>query len=73
MKKTIITIITSILLVLSLCGWKDAEYGWSRNDDIIVFVDEATNVEYVVVRVSHGVGVCPRYNVDGTLMIHKEK
>lgn len=73
MKKAIITIFVSILLVLSFCGWKDAEYGWSRNDDVIVFVDEATNVEYVVVRVSHGVGICPRYNADGTLMTYKEK
>lgn len=72
MKKTI-TIIVSILLILSLCGWKDAEYGWSENDYVSVFVDEATNVEYVVVREPRGVGVCPRYNADGTLMIHKQK
>lgn len=54
-------------------GWKDIKSGWSKNNCVTVFVDEATNVEYVVVYMSQGVGVCPRYNADGTLMIHKEK
>lgn len=56
-----------------ISGWKDAESGWSKNSCVAVFVDEATNVEYVVVHTSYGVGVCPRYNADGTLMTHKEK
>lgn len=73
MKKYIVAIITAVLLILMLCGWKrvSRESVWGR-DNIFTYVDEETGVEYVVYRCDYGVGICPRYNTDGSLKINKE-
>ena len=68
MKKYIIAITASILLILVLCGWKRVNH---KNLDaftsISIYEDEETGVEYIVFHVGYGTGVCPRYNADGTL------
>ena len=68
MKKYIIVITASILLILGLCGWKKVDHE-SLNIAMaaITYEDEETGVEYIVFHTGYGVGVCPRYNADGTL------
>lgn len=68
MKKYIIVITASILLILVLCGWKKVDHE-SLNIAMaaITYEDEETGVEYIVFHTGYGVGVCPRYNADGTL------
>ena len=74
MKKTIIAIIISILLIFVLCGWKRVD---RENMDAFTVVgtyrDEETGVEYVVFKAGYGAGVCPRYNADGTLYTSGEE
>ena len=74
MKKYIIAIIVSILLILGLCGWKRVDH---KNLDaftsIGIYEDEETGVEYIVFHVGYGTGVCPRYNADGTLYTSGEE
>jgi hypothetical protein len=36
---------------------------------ISVFVDPITGVNYLILREPHRAGICPRYNVDGTLYV----
>lgn len=68
MKKTIIAIIISILLIFGLCGWKKVD---KENLGMVMvaatYEDEETGVEYIVFYTGYGVGVCQRYNADGTL------
>lgn len=74
MKKYIIAIIASILLILVLCGWKRVD----RKDmdpftSISTYRDEETGVEYIVFKTGYGAGACPRYNADGTLYTSGEE
>ena len=74
MKKCIIAIIASILLILVLCGWKRVD----RKDmdpftSISTYRDEETGVEYIVFKTGYGAGACPRYNADGTLYTSGEE
>jgi len=70
-------VIIAVLLVMIFAGC----VGWTSLPeeskggawmDVDVWVDDKTGVEYVVFETKYGVGVCPRYNADGILMI-KEK
>lgn len=71
MKRIIIAIIISILLVLGLCGWKKVDYeNLSIAMSVKTYEDEETGVEYIVFHTNYGVGVCPRYNADGTMYVH---
>ena len=74
MKKYIIAIIASILLILVLCGWKSVDH---KNMDAITSIstyrDEETGVEYIVFKTGYGAGACPRYNADGTLYTSEEE
>lgn len=74
MKKYIVVIITAVLFILMLCGWKRVNH---KNLDaltsISIYEDEETGVEYIVFHVGYGTGVCPRYNADGTLYISGEE
>ncbi len=65
MKKYIVVIITAVMLILMLCGWK-FKSGGSR---IKFWTDTETGVEYVIYSGLYQGGICPRYDVDGTLMI----
>ena len=68
MNKTIIAIIISILFILGLCGWKKVgKENANMLMAITTYEDEETGVEYIVFHTGYGVGVCPRYNADGTL------
>lgn len=44
-----------------------------NNNDfcVAVVVDNTTGVQYVVVREAMNIGICPRYNADGTLFTGK--
>ena len=74
MKKYIIAIIASILLILVLCGWKRVDHeNMDAFTSIGTYRDEETGVEYIVFKTGYGAGACPRYNADGTLYTSGEE
>lgn len=74
MKKYIIAIIVSILLILGLCGWKRVDHeDLGGFISVSTYKDEETGVEYIVFKSGYGAGVCPRYNADGTLYTSGEE
>lgn len=36
---------------------------------VSIWTDQETGVEYVIAKVNRGVGICPRYNPDGSLVV----
>lgn len=40
--------------------------------DFYLYVDKQTDVEYIVYTTSEGVGITPRYNLDGTIYIREK-
>ena len=44
----------------------------SNNDEIIVYVDPDTGVNYLIFKGSDKAGMCVRYNPDGSIMVDKD-
>ena len=74
MKKYIVVIITAVLFILMLCGWKRVDYeNLGSFISVSTYKDEETGVEYIVFKSGYGAGACPRYNADGTLYTSGEE
>ncbi len=77
--KKILLVVLIILATLSMAGWTDPRTNEYHYDKISVpydiWVDPVTGVQYIVIKekcgYGYGVGITPRLNADGSLMVGK--
>lgn len=60
--KRLIALLIAIAILLAGCG-----VTYENTAGVHFWKDTATGVYYVVHESNNGIGVCPRYNADGTL------
>lgn len=54
-------------LIIEDSGWKS--YSVTKTKSVYILVDPETKVQYIVSVKHNGIGITPRLNVDGTLML----